>query len=139
MDKNIEHIGKIQEVRNDTLVVSVDSSACESCSLNTHCKPQKGNGDSIVINTLEADAFVVGENVRVIVTAKMQKHAIFFGTVLPTLTIVLAIIVATYYGCSQLLSAMVGIIMLGLYYFILYLKRERLKNKFNFTVKKLKY
>ncbi|MEF9923205.1 MAG: SoxR reducing system RseC family protein [Muribaculaceae bacterium] len=138
MDTNVEHIGKVIEVNNSTVIVSFsDEVACSSCSLSNLCKPQKKEKNSIAITTSEASSYELGEKVKVIGNVTMQKRAIFFGTALPCIILIASIFVANYYGCRQALSALIGIAILGIYYIVLYIKKDALKKKFNFIIKKL--
>lgn len=134
----IEHQGTIESIKDDHVVVRiVQHAACGSCKAKSMCSSSESKEK--LIDVYEAGAALrrhVGDNVSVCGTLSMGKKAVYlaFGVPLLITTVWMMLSIAVL-GMAEL--AAVGILagVISLYFFILYLNRNKMAKKFAFWIK----
>ena len=81
--------------------------------------------------------FEINEQVRVCGQYTMGMQAVWLAFVLPLFLIVLFVAIGTFSFRNELIGGLAGLLILFPYYMILHLKRDRLKQKFVFTLSKI--
>lgn len=76
-----------------------------------------------------------GDNVTVIMKQSMGFIALFLGYILPLLVVLIILIIFVILGYSELVSGLMAISSLLPYYFILYFLRNKINDKFVFSLK----
>ena len=138
MRDTISHNGVIDRIEGQTVYVKISQlSACAGCHAKSACMAADRK-DKIIEATDISGRFQPNEEVIVYGQTSMGLFAVFLAFVLP-LCLVLAVTVSgILLGWAEQASALVGLSMLVPYYGILYLCRDKLKNKFIFTIEKQK-
>lgn len=132
----IWHEGIVKEVSPQTIEVIINShSACSAC----HAKGACGMSDvkqKIVV--AERPVFEIKSGDKVIVYAAMNNavYSVMLAYVAPSVLILTAIFFLEKSGNSELMAAIISIVLLAFYFFILYRFRNKISQKIRFTVEK---
>ena len=131
---SVSHVGKIVEISPETITVEiVSSSACASCHSAAFC----GLGEAVKKAVQVPFSYVnwsVGQEVDVILRKSMGFKAVWLAYLLP-LAVLLAVLLGTYSVLGELYAGLLGIAAAGVYYFVLWLFRDRLSNEYSFYIK----
>lgn len=141
MSKNrIEHEGRIIEISNNSITVEIiNKSACASC----HAKGACGASDEAIkeveiphtISTLSQN-FEVGETVNVVLSQSLGLKAVILSYAVPLVVLLVALGVCSALGCRELVSALVALGSVAVYYIFIYIFRSKLAREFSFSIEK---
>ena len=81
--------------------------------------------------------FEIGETVNVILKRSLGFKALWLSYVIPLIILLVLLVSLSGYGVSELIIGLVIILSLAVYYFLIYLFRDKLKKEFIFTIEKL--
>lgn len=132
-----EHKGIIIEVTDDTVMVRIESvSACAACHAKGLCSMSDKTDKIIEVkrSTLKRE-HQVGDEVTVVASSGKGLLAVVFAYITPALVAVAAIAVMLSVGANELVSSLVAIALVAVYYFVLYLFRSKLNRTFVFGIK----
>lgn len=133
----IEHVGRVDEVtRNDIRVTITSKSACAGCHARNVCTAAETK-DKVIVISKPIENFIVGEEVKVIMRQSLGFKALFYGYVLPVIILVVALVIFSLLGVSEIKSAIFAILLLVPYYLLLRLFRKKLEKQFAFSIEKL--
>lgn len=137
MKKNeITHTGKIVEITPDfTTVQIVVSSACSSCHAKSLCGMSEDEEKIIMLPTDPYATYNVGDEVQVYTKMSMGLKAAWISYVIPLAILMILILSLSAVIESESLRALAAIGGVGVYYFFIWLFRERLANEFVFYIK----
>lgn len=137
MKKNeITHTGKIVEITPDfTTVQIVVSSACASCHAKSLCGMSEDEEKIIMLPTDPYATYNVGDEVQVYTKMSMGLKAAWISYVIPLAILMILILSLSAVIESEALRALAAIGGVGVYYFFIWLFRERLANEFVFYIK----
>ena len=111
-NNTIKHLGIVENIQGSHLSVRiVQTSACAACSVKGHCSSADSKDKIIDIIDTAAASYQVGENVMVVGETSMGMMAVPLAFIIPSLAVLVP------------------------YYYILWLNKTRLKQKFSFTIK----
>jgi sigma-E factor negative regulatory protein RseC len=130
----ISHIGIVQKSCNDSVTVRITSeSACSGCHAEGSCSISgKEEKDVVVKGNYNVNE---GDTVTVAMEQSTGFTALFFGYIFPLLPVIITLIVFMSLGFSELVSGLLSVASLVPYYLILYFFRNRINDKFNFSIK----
>lgn len=132
----IAHKGMVKEIRDNVVFVEIQvSSACGACKAAAFCGTSEG-GRLVEAKIPHGMHLEIGEEVSVKITESMGTKALLLGYGLPFVVVVLAIFVLIALGVGEGISALVSLVALAIYYFVMYLCRDRIKKEFNFIIEK---
>lgn len=137
MTKNtIKHLGIVENIQGNHLSVKiVQTSACASCSVKGHCSSADSKDKIIDITDPAASDYRVGEEVMIVGEMSMGVMAVVLAFVVPFLLLILTLFLFMAWMNNELYAALAALTVLVPYYFILWLNKTRLKQKFSFTIK----
>ncbi len=137
MKKNeITHTGKIVEITPDfTTVQIVVSSACASCHAKSLCGMSEDEEKVIMLPTDPYATYNVGDEVQVYTKMSMGLKAAWISYVIPLAILMILILSLSAVIESEALRALAAIGGVGVYYFFIWLFRERLADEFVFYIK----
>ena len=137
MKKNeITHTGKIVEITPDfTTVQIVVSSACASCHAKSLCGMSEDEEKVIMLPTDPYATYNVGDEVQVYTKMSMGLKAAWISYVIPLAILMILILSLSAVIESEALRALASIGGVGVYYFFIWLFRERLADEFVFYIK----
>ena len=118
----------------DNGVVVAQQSACEGCHAKGVCG-EKGKERIIDVETRYADNFNVGERVIVsLVNKSMAFSSVIWGYALPLLILLVTLFSLTKLKVEDGMSAILSIVAVAVYYVGLYIFRNKIKQKIQFTI-----
>lgn len=137
MKKNeIAHRGKITEITPDfTTVEIIACSACSSCHAKGLCGMSEEQEKVIMLPTDPYATYQVGDEVNVCTKMTMGLKAVWISYVIPLAVLMILILSLSVVFENEALRGLAAIAGVGVYYFIIWLFRDRLKNEFTFYIK----
>ncbi len=135
MSKNITHDGVVVKVEgSDVHVLITQHSACSGCHARGACTASDSK-DKIIVAKSEGIEYNIGDIVTLIGSNSMAWSALSYAFLIPmVLAMVLLFVVSSY--VSEAAACLSVLAMLAVYYFVLFLFRNRLSTKFVFTLQK---
>ena len=135
-NNTIKHLGIVENIQGSHLSVRiVQTSACAACSAKGHCSSADSKDKIIDIIDTAASSYRVGEKVMVIGETSMGMMAVALAFIIPFILLIFSLFLFMALMENELYSALLSLAILIPYYFILWLNKTRLKQKFSFTIK----
>lgn len=133
----VEQKGIVIKKQEDKLVVKIEQkSTCSSCHARGACTSLDKKDKEIEIKSKDIANYNIGDEVIITISTKLGMKAVFIAFVLPLILIVLALFLSIkIFSLSQSLSALISLLVLSAYYFLLYKQNLFLSKQFNFTIK----
>ena len=137
MKKNeITHMGKIVEITPDfTTIEIIASSACSSCHAKNLCGMSEDQEKHIMLPTDPYATHQIGDEVEVCTKMTMGLKAVWISYVIPLAVLMILILSLSGVFENEALRGLAAIAGGGVYYFVIWLFRDRLKNEFTFYIK----
>ena len=134
-NNTIKHLGIVENIQGSHLSVRiVQTSACAACSAKGHCTSADSK-DKIIDIIDTAASWQVGDKVMVVGEMSMGMMAVVLAFVLPFVLLIVSLFLFMALMENELYAALLSLVVLVPYYFILWLNKTRLKQKFSFTIK----
>ena len=135
-NNTIKHLGIVENIQGSHLSVRiVQTSACAACRAKGHCSSADSKDKIIDIIDTAASSYRVGEKVMVIGETSMGMMAVVLAFIIPFILLIFSLFLFMALMENELYSALLSLAILIPYYFILWLNKTRLKQKFSFTIK----
>ena len=135
-NSEISHRGRIVSITPEQTVVQIVSeSACAACHAKGLCSLGDAAVKEVSVPTRGWDNYAVGDEVSVVLRASMGHKAVWLAYVVPLLVLVAALLGTLGAGGSELLAGGVAIGAVALYYGVIALLRDRLRNEYIFNIK----
>ena len=130
------HSGKILEINPDfTTVQIIVSSACAACHAKSMCGMSEDEKKVIMVPTDPYADHQVGDEVQVMTKMTMGLKAVWISYVIPLAILMILILSLSSVIGNELLLGLVAIAGVALYYFFIWLFRDKLSNEFVFYIK----
>ena len=134
-EETISHEGVITKINDDTLEIKiVAQSACAACHAKSACTMSDQAEKVLLVPRPEGQEFQLLQKVNVIMGVGQGNKAAVLAYLVPILVLLGVLFACLGIGLSEGLSALIGIVALIPYYFILYLRRDKLKKKFDYRI-----
>ena len=133
----IEHQGVIASIEEGHVRVNiVQLAACSGCKARSLCTSSESKEKIIDVYERGAvEKYKVGESVKVCGTLSMGKQAVWLAFGVPLFFVTVWMIVAiVYLGLGELVSVGILAVILAVYFYVLYLCRDRLAKNFAFWI-----
>lgn len=135
-NNTIKHLGIVENIQGSHLSVRiVQTSACAACSVKGHCSSADSKDKIIDIIDTAAASYQVGENVMVVGETLMGMQAVALAFIIPFVLLIFTLFLFMALIENELYAALLSLAVLVPYYYILWLNKTRLKQKFSFTIK----
>lgn len=136
MSQSIEHSGIVEQIDGEQIkVLIMQQSACSECHAKSLCSV--ADKKEKIIEVISSDPTLkVGDRVIIYGESSIGLQAVLLAFVIPLLLIFLALFIFQHFIENELMAGILSILVLVPYYFILLLSNKRLKNKFQFKIKK---
>lgn len=134
---SIQHTGIITAITEKNIKVKIErSAACGSCSAKKMCGMNESK--EMFVDVAQQPEYNLQIGDRVIVTSQSSAgwKAVFYGYLLPFIIFISLIGGMLFAQLSEGIAALSGIVGLIAYYFILYLFRDKISQKFSFRIEK---
>ncbi|MFO7575656.1 MAG: SoxR reducing system RseC family protein [Bacteroidales bacterium] len=130
----IEHNGVVYKIEKNSITVKINAHpSCSSCHASQLC-----NASGTVEKFFEVPfqgEFKTGQDVRVITSLSNGFRALALGYVIPLTVLVTALIIMIAAGSGELVAGIASVGLVGIYYLILFLSRDKIEKKIKFTLK----
>lgn len=120
-----------------TTVEIVSESACASCHAKGLCGMSESSRKSVQVPTSGWDSYQVGDEVKVVLKASMGHKAVWVAYVAPLVVLMAVLLGMIAAGAGELTAGLCGIAAVGVYYFCIWLLRDRLKDGYVFTLESI--
>ena len=135
-NNTIKHLGIVENIQGSHLSVRiVQTSACAACSVKGHCSSADSKDKIIDIIDTAASSYQVGEKVMVVGETSMGMQAVALAFIIPFVLLIFTLFLFMALIENELYAALLSLAVLVPYYYILWLNKTRLKQKFSFTIK----
>ena len=132
----IAHEGRIVEINPEfTTVEILSSSACASCHAKGLCGMSEEEKKLIMVPTDPYTVYEEGEIVDVMTKKTMGLKAVWISYVIPLVILLILILSLSPVIGNEAYTGLAAIGGVALYYFIIWLIRDRLENEFVFYIK----
>jgi sigma-E factor negative regulatory protein RseC len=132
----IIHSGKILEITPDfTTVQILVSSACASCHAKAMCGMSEEEEKVIMVPTDPYADHKVGDEVQVMTKMSMGLKAVWISYVIPLAVLMILILSLSNVIESEVYRALTAIGGVAVYYFFIWLFRNKLSDEFVFYIK----
>ncbi|MCQ2173832.1 MAG: SoxR reducing system RseC family protein [Bacteroidales bacterium] len=131
---DISHEGRIVEISSTvTTVEIVSESGCSSCHARSLCAVGESREKTIYVPT-SGTGWRVGQDVNVFLRRTMGFKAVWIAYVVPLIVLVAALLCALGLGAAELVAGLVSLGAVAVYYFVIWLFRNRLRNEYVFYI-----
>lgn len=135
MAEIIRHKGRVVEITPEITTVEILSeSACAAC----HAKGLCGLGESktklVDVRTSPFGTYGVGDEVNVELKATMGQKAVFVGYGIPLVIMLAVLLILLECGAGELTAGLSAIGSVALYYLVVWIFRNRLRNEYVFNI-----
>ena len=135
-NNTIKHLGIVENIQGSHLSVRiVQTSACAACSAKGHCSSADSKDKIIDIIDTAASSYQVGEKVMVVGETSMGMQAVALAFIIHFVLLIFTLFLFMALIENELYAALLSLAVLVPYYYILWLNKTRLKQKFSFTIK----
>ena len=132
----VKHCGEVIRIEGNSVYVRMtDNSACSACHAKGVCGVSESTEKIVEVETASAADFNIGESVEVaLLSDSMGAKSVVLAYVVPFLVLTLMLVGSLMMGASEgvaVLSALGGV---AIYYVVLHLLRDKVKNKIKFII-----
>lgn len=133
--ESVNHKGRIVSITPQfTTVEIVSESACSSCHAAGLCGMSEYTTKAIEVPTRSWDHFEVGQDVNIVLKASMGHKAVWLAYVAPLIVMTAVLMGMLSLGAGELAAGFAGIGAACIYYLVIWLFRERLRNEYVFEI-----
>jgi sigma-E factor negative regulatory protein RseC len=133
--ETVSHKGRIVSVTPEfTTVEIVSGSACSACHASGVCGISEYTKKAIEVPTRSWDRFEPGQEVNVVLKASMGHKAVWLAYVAPLIVLLVVLLATLALGAGELAAGLGAIVGVAVYYFFLWLFREKLRKEYVFTI-----
>ena len=133
--ETISHDGVVTNITDDELEIKILAQrACAACHAKSACGMGEQAEKILTVPRPKGIDFSLGQSVNVKMAIGQGNKAAVLAYLIPILLLLAVLFTCLGLGLSEGLSALVSIVALIPYYIVLYLRRDKLKNKFEYTI-----
>ena len=133
----IRHSGRVIEVTGDKVVVEIiNKSACAACHARGACSVSDMKAKDVEVKVARPEDYQVGEQVNVLMNVSSGYLSVLLSYVFP-LAILMILLLSLSESLSELVLSLVIIGAVSLYYFLIYLLRDKWSRKIGFEIEKI--
>ena len=135
---DINHEGIIKDIEEGFITVEIlNKSACSVCHAKGVCTLGDEKIKEIEIDTTGLELFEIGERVNVVMKKSMGFKALWISYLTPLIILLVLLVSLSALNVPELITGLTIIAAISLYYFIIWMLRDKLKREFIFTIEKL--
>lgn len=133
--ETISHEGIIAKITDDELEIKIlAQSACAACHAKSACGMGEQAEKILTVPRPKDKDFILNQKVNVRMAIGQGNKAAVLAYLIPIVLLLAVLFVCLGLGINEGLSALISIVALVPYYIILYLKRDKLKKRFEYTI-----
>ncbi len=136
MKKEIYHDGKIIEITPEfTSVEIISSSACSQCHAKGLCGFSEEESKVVMVPTSPYTERKVGDTVTLALKQTMGLKAVWISYVIPLIILMILVLSLSSVIDNEVWTGLAAISGVALYYLVIWLLQDKLKNEFVFYIK----
>ena len=133
--ESISHEGVITKITDDELEIKIlAQSACAACHAKSACGMGEQAEKILTVPRPKDRAFDINQKVNVRMAIGQGNKAAVLAYLIPIVLLLAVLFVCLGLGMNEGLAALISIVALIPYYIVLYMKRDQLKKRFEYTV-----
>jgi len=133
--ESISHEGIVTKITDDELEIKIlTQSACAACHAKSACGMGEQAEKILTVPRPKGKEFSLHQKVNVRMAIGQGNKAAVLAYLIPIMLLLAVLFTCLGLGLSEGLSALFGILSLIPYYIVLYLQRDKLKQKFEYSV-----
>ena len=135
MSNKIKHSGVVENILGDSVQVRiVQTSACAACKVAGYCNASESKEKLVDVYHADTRNLRVGDVVTVTASTQVAAQALLLGFGLPFVVLVAVLIVVLLITGNEGAAALSGLAALVPYYAVLFLFRNRIRDKLSFSI-----
>ncbi|MBR6346666.1 MAG: SoxR reducing system RseC family protein [Bacteroidales bacterium] len=136
MKEVLTHKGKVVAVSPEVISVEIlVEEACSACHAKGLCGMAGYKEKLIEVPATMSRLYQVGDEVEVCLKGSLGLKAVWIAYAVPLILLVAVLFGCLALGAGEVVSAAVGIAAAALYYFVVWLMRDKLEKEYIFTIK----
>ena len=133
--ESISHEGIVTKITDDELEIKIlAQSACAACHAKSACGMGEQAEKILTVPRPKERDFALNQKVNVRMAIGQGNKAAFLAYLIPIVLLLVVLFTCLGLGLGEGLSALISIVALVPYYIVLYLRRDKLKKKFEYTI-----
>ena len=137
MAELISHKGSVVSADGRKVRVEIVSeSACAACHAAGLCGMSESRIKIVEVPAQAGTEYVPGQEVEVCLAPKTGLKAVLLSYVLPVMILLILILSLSLIGLGELVSGVISILGVALYYLILYLFKDQLAEGYEFFIRR---
>ena len=134
-EETISHEGIVTKITDDELEIKIlAQSACAACHAKSACGMGEQAEKILTVPRPKGRDFALNQKVNVRMAIGQGNKAAVLAYLIPIVLLLAVLFVCLGLGMNEGLAALVSIIALVPYYIVLYLRRDKLKKKFEYSI-----
>lgn len=135
MSNKIKHSGFVENILGDSVQVRiVQTSACAACKVAGYCNASESKEKLVDVYHADTRNLRVGDVVTVTASTQVAAQALLLGFGLPFVVLVAVLIAVLLITGNEGAAALSGLGALVPYYAVLFLFRNRIRDKLSFSI-----
>ena len=132
----VKHLGEVIRIEGDVVAVRMTvNSACSACHAKGVCGASEQTDKIVEVETADASMYKVGDSVEVALLQRdMGSKSVILAYVVPFFVLTLALVGALLLGASEGVAVVAALVGVALWYGVLYLMRDKVKNRIKFII-----
>ena len=136
MKEEVAHKGKVVKMTPQVTTVAIlQHGACSQCHAAGLCGMADMAEKTVEVPTDPYAFYGVGDEVEVLLKASMGMKAVWLAYFIPLLVLLAVVLTLSALKVGEVVTGISALVAVGLYYLLLYLFRDKLKNEYIFTIK----
>jgi len=134
-EETISHEGIVAKITDDELEIKIlAQSACAACHAKSACGMGEQAEKILTVPRPKDRHFEINQKVNVRMSIGQGNKAAILAYLIPIVLLLAVLFVCLALGMNEGLAALISIVALVPYYIVLYLKRDQLKKRFEYTI-----
>jgi len=135
MSRKIKHSGMVSSIEGRCVRVRIlQTSACAQCKVAGHCNASESKEKTVEVYGEDPTSFYVGQDVTVVASETVGMRAVTMAFSVPFLILVAVLFFSMKVTGNEPLSALLSIIALIPYYIVIYVNRNKIREKLSFHI-----
>lgn len=133
--ETISHEGIVTKITDEELEIRIlAQSACAACHAKSACGMGEQQEKILTVPRPKDKDFTLMQKVNVKMAIGQGNKAAILAYLIPIILLLAVLFVCLGLGINEGLSALIAIVALIPYYIVLYLRRDKLKKKFEYSI-----
>ena len=135
--KSVAHKGTVIEItENNIRVEIINKSMCTACHAKGFCSAGDTKEKVVDVAYINNGEYALGDVVEVVMKRSMGFKAVWISYVFPLAILMIFLLTLQGIGFNELYAGLASALAVVVYYLVIYLFRDKIADKFVFTIAK---